>query len=76
VIKLLDRVVLTADIPDEKLKAGDVGTVVYVCKKHKAVEIEFISYDGKTAVVAGAKTSQVRHIAKGELPHARQLATS
>jgi len=74
-IRELDRVVLTVDIPDDKLKAGDVGRVLYINKKQKAVEVEFTTYDGKTAIVAAAKTSQVRHPAKGELKHARQFFT-
>ncbi len=31
-IEELDRVILTRDLPEKKLKAGDVGTVVLVYK--------------------------------------------
>ena len=47
-----DRVVLTADVSDSRLKAGDVGTIVHVHRSSAAFEVEFHALDGNTAVVA------------------------
>ena len=46
-----DRVVLTADLPGEKLAAGHVGTVVQVHGDGKAYEVEFVALDGETVTV-------------------------
>jgi hypothetical protein len=75
-IKELDQVVLTADIPEEGLRAGDVGTVVHIHKGHKAGEVEFFTLAGDTVAVATARTSQIRHIRKSDIHHARKLATA
>ncbi len=47
-IKELDIVVLTRDLPEHGLKRGDVGTVVMVYGDGKAFEVEFVSSDGET----------------------------
>ena len=39
-IEDLDCVVLTRDIPEKKLKAGDVGTVVMVFNDGEAFDVE------------------------------------
>ncbi len=41
--KELDRIVLTADIENTGLKAGDVGTIVFVHRKGEAFEVEFLT---------------------------------
>jgi hypothetical protein len=38
-----DRLVLTGDLPEEGLKAGDVGTVVHVHRGGEAFEVEFVA---------------------------------
>ena len=47
-----DCVVLTADLPDDNLKAGDVGTVIHIHKGGAAYEVEFTTLDGRTLTVA------------------------
>ena len=42
-IKEHDCVVLTADVPDEGLVAGDVGTVVHIHKGGEGYEVEFMT---------------------------------
>ena len=51
-IKEHDCVVLTADLPAEKLEAGDVGTVVHIHKEGAAYEVEFVTLAGRTVAVA------------------------
>jgi len=71
-----DRVVLTKDIPSEGLLAGDVGTVVHVHRKRKGYQVEFVALDGQTVAIAAVTASQIRPVGKGEITHARQLATA
>jgi hypothetical protein len=73
-IKEHERVVLKTDIPAERLRAGDVGTVVHVYSDGKAYEVEFLTLDGKTAAVVTLETGQVRPVSSREITHARELA--
>ena len=68
-----ERIVLTGDLPEEDLKAGDVGTVVFVHENGKAYEVEFFTLDGSTAAVATISANQVRPISQRDLVHARPL---
>ncbi len=70
-----DRVVLRSDLPAERLKAGDVGTVVHLYRDGLAYEVEFTTLDGDTAAVATVEASQVRPVHKREITHARELET-
>lgn len=69
-----DRVVLKADLPAEKLAAGDVGTVVHVHRDGKAYEVEFVALDGETVAVVTLEHSQVRPVERREITHARRVA--
>ena len=72
-IRELDRVVLTAAVPSEGLVTGDVGTVVHVYEDGKALEIEFMTLDGRTAAVATVEASSVRPVTGREITHAREF---
>ena len=65
-IEDLDRVVLTRDIPEKKLKAGDVGTVVMVYKDGEAFEVEFMTLDGGTFALATPRISALMSILPSE----------
>ncbi len=69
-----DRMVLTGTVPDHRLEAGDVGTVVHVYRDGQAYEVEFTTLDGKTAAVVTVEATQVRPVGKREITHARELA--
>ena len=75
-IRELDRVVLTAPVPADRLEWGDVGTVVHVYADGKAFEIEFMTLDGQTAAVATVEASAVRPITGREITHSRELRAS
>lgn len=47
-IKLLDVVALTADLPEENLWRGQVGTVVEILADGAAFEVEFSDKEGCT----------------------------
>ena len=44
----LDLVVLKRDLPDTRLAAGDVGTVVLVHQQGAGCEVEFTTLSGDT----------------------------
>ncbi len=68
------RIVLTADIPQEGLVAGDVGTVVHVHRNGEAFEVEFLALNGRTAAIATVEACQLRAVSPLDLTHARPLA--
>jgi hypothetical protein len=72
-IKEHDRIVLSADVPAEGLKRGDVGTVVHIYKGSGAYEVEFLRLDGRTLAVATLEANLVRAVRPGEITHARDL---
>ena len=72
-IRELDTVVLTVDLPEHRLRKGDIGTVALV-HGDRGYELEFVALDGETLAVASLDRAQVRPIGKGEIAHARQVA--
>ena len=60
-------IVLTADLPDDGIKAGAVGTVVHIYPKHAAYEVEFFSPAGNTIAVATVENCQARPAALDEI---------
>lgn len=73
-IKELDCIVLTTDLPEYGLAAGDIGTVVMVHEAAQGFEVEFVSLDGETLAVASLSAAQIRPIARHEIAHARPIA--
>ena len=72
----LDRVVLTAQVPAERLECGDVGTVIHIYADAKAFEIEFMTLDGQTAAVATVEASAVRPLMGRETTHSPEQTAS
>jgi hypothetical protein len=75
-IRELDEVVLTCDLPDQGLAKGDLGIVVLVHNEGEGFEVEFMTLDGETVAVETLLHGQVRPIGKHEIAHARELATA
>lgn len=75
-IKEHDCVVLTADLPAEKLEAGDVGTVVHLHNGGVAYEVEFMTLDGHTVTVATVAREQLRSVTSRDISHVRELAVA
>lgn len=71
----LDTVVLNRNIEKHGLKKGDIGTVVHVYKKNDALEVEFLTANGKTVAVLTLVPADIRTIAKNEILHVRGFAT-
>ena len=72
-IKEHDCVVLTKNLPEETLEAGDVGTVVHIHKDGAAYEVEFVTLAGRTVAVATVESSQLRPVGDRDLSHVREL---
>ena len=72
-INELDSVILTSDLPEHRLRAGDVGTVVLVHRDGEGFEVEFVALDGETVAVVSLFSTQVRPIGKREITHARKV---
>ena len=72
-IKELDCVVLTHDLPAEKLQAGDVGVVVHIHQGCVAYEVEFVTLAGETIAVVAVEAAQVRPIGKGDVRQVQEL---
>ncbi len=47
-LKQLDVVALTISLPEEKLRRGEIGTVVKVYNDGEEFEVEFVDKDGQT----------------------------
>lgn len=72
-IEELETVVLTSDMPEHGLKAGDIGAVVLVHNGGQSYEVEFVTLSGDTVAVVTVKSEQVRRIQEGEIAHARMV---
>jgi len=68
-----DTVVLTRELPDSQLRAGDVGAVVHV-HDGAAYEVEFVSGAGRVLAVVTLKAGDVRPVADAEILHVRALS--
>ncbi len=71
-INELDTVVLTTDLPEEGLKAGDVGAVVAVYGEGAAYEVEFITLKGQTISVVTVPHHGLRPIDDKDVPTTRR----
>jgi hypothetical protein len=70
-----DMVVLMVSLPQEKLQAGDVGTVVHVYKQGQAYEVEFSTMSsGHFFALVTLEADKVRPLSDRDLFHVRQLA--
>jgi hypothetical protein len=71
------RVVLTTDLPEEGLRAGDVGVVVERYAGHGDVpegyELEFFSGTGDTVAVISVPATSVREATDHEVLSVREL---
>jgi hypothetical protein len=67
-----DRVVITADLPEYDLKAGDVGVVVHAYNDGEAYELEIFALDGRTLDVVTVEGSQVRPVKRDDVLHVRE----
>lgn len=72
----LDTVVLTHDIKEFKLKAGDLGAIVHSYSDSKSAEVEFVAASGKTIAVLTLNSEDIRPMKNHEILHVRGFATA
>jgi hypothetical protein len=73
-IKELDPVVLTDDLAESGLRAGDVGWVVAIHRGGDGYEVEFVTLAGETISVETVPADRIRPVGRKEIAHARQVA--
>ena len=71
-IKEHEQVVLTVDLPEYDLKAGDVGVVVHIYGDGEAYELEIFALDGRTLDVVTVEAAQVRPVSRSDVLHVRE----
>jgi Domain of unknown function (DUF4926) len=70
-------VILTVDLPEQELKAGDVGTVVErhtVPSMEDGYSVEFFDMTGQTVAVVTVKASMLRLPTPADRPAVRAMA--
>lgn len=67
-----DIVVLTADLPEEGLEVGDIGTIVHLFPHAEAFVVEFMTSDGWTVAITDVLASQMRPASRDDTKHARK----
>jgi len=70
-----EKAVLTVDLPEHQLRAGDVGTIVHIYSDGEAYEVEFFALDGHTLDVVTVEGEQVRPVSRRDVLHVRELST-
>lgn len=75
-IEELASVVLTTNLPERGLQAGDIGTVVLVHQEGQGYTVEFMTLSGETVAVITVPAEQIRPIRANEIAHARELAAA
>ena len=65
-------VVLTEQLPNVGLEAGDIGIVVHVHRTGDAFEVEFMTLDGNTLAIETLTAQQIRAARDRDIPHVRE----
>ncbi len=69
-----DKVVLTRDFPEKKLKKGDLGTVIFSYDNGRESMVEFASLAGETIAILALEAKDIREIKATDLAHVRECA--
>lgn len=75
-IRELETVVLTRDVPERGLEKGDVGAVVHRYVDKGAYEVEFVTAEGRTVAVLTLTEADIRPMGSGEILHAREFVSA
>lgn len=74
------EVVLLCDLPEENLRAGDVGVIVEAFPGGDRVPpgymVEFITLTGETVAVVDVTADAIRPVSDGDMPQARSMSGS
>lgn len=75
-LKELDPVVLTRDVPERRLSEGDVGTIVHVYGDAETYEVEFVTAEGRTVAVLTLPGAALRRPENRDMLHIRKIASA
>jgi hypothetical protein len=75
-IEELASVVLTADLLQHGLLAGDLGTVVLVHEDGAGYTVEFATVSGDTVAVVTLSADQVRPVRASDIAHVREQSAA
>jgi hypothetical protein len=67
----LDTVVITRDVPERGIVAGDIGVVAHLYTDSHIAEVEFVSGEGTTLAVETLPITDIRPVGAREILHAR-----
>jgi ATP-dependent exoDNAse (exonuclease V) alpha subunit len=70
----LDTAVLTRDLPAQGLVTGDIGAIVHRSPDGQALDVEFVTADGRTVAVERLSASDLRPMRDDEILHARKVS--
>ena len=77
-LALFERAVLTRDLPDEGLQAGDVGVIIEhypaTAEVPEGYELEVFAASGKTLAVVSAPATFVRRATERDILTVREVA--
>ncbi|MFP4364131.1 MAG: DUF4926 domain-containing protein [Spirochaetia bacterium] len=71
-LKELDNIVLTRNLPDYSLEKGDIGVIVHKYNS-TGYEVEFLLANGKTVCVVTLTNEEIRPVHSEEILHVRAL---
>ena len=66
-----DQVVLTRDLPEHEIAAGDIATVVAVHAGGNGYTLEVMTVQGDTLAIVTVQAADVRPATAREVPHVR-----
>jgi hypothetical protein len=79
-MKQFPRAILTVDLPDEGLRAGDIGTIVdeHVVPgvAEKGYSVEFFDMTGRTVAVVTVPASSLREPTPADRPSVRVMTSA
>ena len=64
--KVLDTIVLMTELPEYKLRKGDLGAVIHVYEPDGS-EVEFVTASGRTEALVTLKANNVRLVFDNDL---------
>ncbi len=73
--ELLETIIVTEDLLEHQVLAGDLGTVVEVYESPElAYEVEFVNPDGSTRALLTVRPDQVRTLSANDVLTTRQIS--
>ena len=73
-LREFEQAILLVDLPDDGLRAGDIGTVVDIHAGGRGCILEFMTLTGRTVAVVPLETEHVRTVTDADIPSARLIA--